>query len=363
MIKILIISSEFPPGPGGIGAHAYNIANELYHKGNKVTVCTVSDYASPEDEKAFDIKCNFIVLRFVRYKNIFLNYFTRIILILKTINHNCITHVLCTGRFSIWIIIFLKFFKFKKIVAVLHGSEVGHGLKRKWLCFNLSLANQIISVSSFSKNLLPPKLKSRARVIHNGINLDQWDTTNIKSSLKQFPILLTVGSISYRKGQHNVVSAIPEIKKIFPNVHYHCVGPEREKKYLLKKIKQLSVGAHVTLNGVLTHSNLENIYAKAHINMMLSDQSTDGDVEGYGISVLEGNAFGIPAIGSINSGLREAISPRVNGLLVNSKNQLEIVEAIKRIYTNYRQYSKLCQEYASNKLWSQQITLYEKYIF
>ena len=27
--KILIISSEFPPGPGGIGSHAFNLSSQF----------------------------------------------------------------------------------------------------------------------------------------------------------------------------------------------------------------------------------------------------------------------------------------------------------------------------------------------
>ena len=38
--KILFISSEFPPGPGGIGNHASNIANELARKGYQIIINT-----------------------------------------------------------------------------------------------------------------------------------------------------------------------------------------------------------------------------------------------------------------------------------------------------------------------------------
>ena len=36
--EILIHSSEFPPGPGGIGNHAYNLAKNLTKLNYKVTV-------------------------------------------------------------------------------------------------------------------------------------------------------------------------------------------------------------------------------------------------------------------------------------------------------------------------------------
>ena len=36
--EIIIYSSEFPPGPGGIGNHAYNLANYLSKFHYKITV-------------------------------------------------------------------------------------------------------------------------------------------------------------------------------------------------------------------------------------------------------------------------------------------------------------------------------------
>ena len=54
--KILIISSEFPPGPGGIGNHAFNISNELTKRGYGVIINTISDYVDKNQEVLFDLK-------------------------------------------------------------------------------------------------------------------------------------------------------------------------------------------------------------------------------------------------------------------------------------------------------------------
>ena len=54
MSKTLFISSEFPPGPGGIGTHAFNVSNTLRKRKLEVIICTVSDYVSDEQAKNFD---------------------------------------------------------------------------------------------------------------------------------------------------------------------------------------------------------------------------------------------------------------------------------------------------------------------
>ena len=62
--KILFISSEFPPGPGGIGNHASNIANELARRGYQIIINTKSDYVNQNQEAIFDKNCNYKVYRF-----------------------------------------------------------------------------------------------------------------------------------------------------------------------------------------------------------------------------------------------------------------------------------------------------------
>ena len=41
--RLLLLSSEFPPGPGGIGTHAYQLARQLTARGWAVTVVTAQE--------------------------------------------------------------------------------------------------------------------------------------------------------------------------------------------------------------------------------------------------------------------------------------------------------------------------------
>ena len=123
--KILFISSEFPPGPGGIGNHAYNISNELTKKGYKIIINTKSDYVSQKQEVMFDKGCRFKIYRFKRKKIIFLSWINRLIRIRKTILRYKIKHVIISGEFSIWIIPFIKIYREIKIISVIHGTELG----------------------------------------------------------------------------------------------------------------------------------------------------------------------------------------------------------------------------------------------
>ncbi|HAY34931.1 MAG TPA: glycosyltransferase, partial [Ignavibacteria bacterium] len=79
----LIITTEFPPGPGGIGNHAYNLAKFLKLNEINVTVLAVSDFVSEDEKKEFDRKQDFKIIRFERYNSKLRTYRERISLIRK----------------------------------------------------------------------------------------------------------------------------------------------------------------------------------------------------------------------------------------------------------------------------------------
>ena len=81
------------------------------------------------------------------------------------------------------------------------------------------------------------------------------ESADNRSTLENFPILLTVGSISIRKGHYNVIKLLPHIIKEYPLTHYHCVGNYNDKENLLKLIRQLKLNDFVTLHGILNILN------------------------------------------------------------------------------------------------------------
>ena len=359
--KILIISSEFPPGPGGIGSHAFNLSNGLSKRGYEVIINTKSDYADKNQEDLFDIKFSYKIFRFRRKKTSIQNWIHRLKIIRRTILKYDIKHVIITGEFSIWVIPLIKINRVENITTIIHGTELGKNLFLRWTLFCLGKSNKIIAVSNFTKSLVPKKLKLKTDVINNGVDSDKWSYTDEKYTLENFPILLTVGSISIRKGQYNVIKFLPQIIKEFPLAHYHCVGNCKDKEDIQELIKKLKLDDFVTLHGILKHSELEKIYSTSHVNMMLSNNNNNTDFEGFGISVLEGNLYGVPAIGAKESGLEDSIKNHYNGELVDPNNIEEVIRALKNIFMDYNKYFIQSKAHAIDNKWEKRLDQYEKY--
>ena len=359
--KVLFISSEFPPGPGGIGSHAFNLSNGLSKRGYEVIINTKSDYVDKNQEILFDIKCPYKIFRFRRKKTSLQNWIHRLKIIRRTILRYNIKHVIISGEFSIWVIPLIKINRFLKVTTIIHGTELGKNWFLRWTLFCLGKSNKIIAVSNFTKSLIPKKFKLKTDVINNGVDIYKWSFKNEKYTLGNFPILLTVGSISLRKGQYNVIKFLPQIIKEFPLTHYHCVGNYKDKEDILELIKNLKLNDFVTLHGILEHSELEKIYHTSHVNMMLSNNNNNTDFEGFGISVLEGNLYGVPAIGAKESGLEDSIKNHYNGELVDPNNIEEVIRALKNIFRDYNKYYAQSKAHAVDNKWEKRLDQYEKY--
>ena len=64
--NILFISAEFPPGPGGLGEHAFQISRGLNELGWEVTVITTLDYTNEVEKDEFIEQQNYQIINIKR---------------------------------------------------------------------------------------------------------------------------------------------------------------------------------------------------------------------------------------------------------------------------------------------------------
>lgn len=356
--QIVIVSSEFPPQPGGIGNHAYNLALHLSHQDYSVKVIADQRSTDGREEQVFDSKQPFEIIRIKRFNLRFLMYLKRIQKTYTSLKH---THyVIATGKFSLWNVALLSQLRKVKTLAVIHGTEVNFKsvLLRKSIDFSLKKMDKIVAVSNYTKSLIS-HLNLDVVVIPNGIDLSEWtEDLQTKIELKGNPTLTTVGRVSSRKGQLNVIKQLPELIKQFPDIHYHCIGIPSEAEAFNNVAKQLKVDAHVTFHGKLEFEALKQNLRATDIFLMMSSESKSGDVEGFGIAILEANALGIPAIGAQGCGIEDAINDGVSGVLVPLNNSDQFINAIKSILKDKSRYQSEARQWAEQHDWSNIITKY-----
>ncbi len=348
--RILLVTSEFPPGPGGIGHHAYCLAKEL-NKGYSVVVLTNGDYVSRQKLLQFDNSQDFIIHRFKRLGR--LTQLLRIISFLKILFSERPQKIIYSGLFPIWMVNLGKTFLFPntKHMVIVHGHEpiFGGAYQKKLTALSLKKFDNILPVSKFSQQNTLKAIGhlhsiNFIKVIPNGLDLEElstWKTKRLlhKSNLLKmdlgFPKLLTVGHTSPRKGQQNVIRALPEILKKHPETQYYIVGRDVNNTYLKQLAKELGVESRVVfIPPVENHFDLSYYYENADILMLLSENQKNGDVEGFGIVALEANYFGLPVIGARGCGIEDAINHGYNGFLVDNQDSGDVAEKTAQAVLN-----------------------------
>lgn len=329
-----MLSSEFPPGPGGIGHHALSLVTALHGEGYSITVLCSGDYATQDEIRQFDVQLPFPIIRFKRTGK-FSTYIQRWRLLKHVLSSKTFDTILLTGKFSLWLGYLLKITGKKvKTLAILHGSEVN--LPNPWLRRfthkSIAAADMVVSVSRYTQSLLPDFIlnrKTNLHIIPNGVHPLAPKEKIEKLTLHGNPALLTIGHVSKRKGQHRVIQALPVLQSVFPNVHYHLVGRPIEQKAFELVAEKLGVRHRITFHGaVKKHADLGAYYKAADIFMLLSENQPNGDVEGFGIVALEANQQGLPVVGAKFCGVEDAVSEGISGYLVDGDNVSEITQAV-----------------------------------
>lgn len=375
----MIVSSEFPPGPGGIGIHAYQLANQLHFRGWKVVVLATQDHAVPQEIKSFNKQQQFKVIQLNDAKqkrtNKAISRLKEIDKWIKIWNPNI---VLSTGRNMVWLTALLD----KK--HQLHWFAVGHGIEfgeRKWWAkliskFAYNQANGIVCVSQYTQHRMYEMgiNPSQSKVIPNGADNDVFEILPIeavqkfkqKLGLESKFILLTVGNTTERKGQDVVIQALPIVKQQIENVHYVLAGLPTGQEKLSQLARELGVAENVHFLGRVTVEELVMNYNVCDIFLLTSRHTLEGDFEGYGIAVVEAALCAKPAIVTKGSGVEEAILPEKTGLLVYENDPEDTAVAICRLLKDNELRQRMgdqARQYAlQEQTWTKRVDEYEQFM-
>ncbi len=203
-----------------------------------------------------------------------------------------------------------------------------------WIC---RLADVIVPVSYDTRDKMFPQGAPRVKVVHNGIDLDEFRPQTNDFLRQRFHIppelklLGTVTSLEERKGVEYLLRAVPMIKRQFPDFRLIVIGEDRSRsKGYLHKMEQIIQEENISQEVILSGA-LEDIPAAMN--------SLDIFVlptlwEGLARTILEAMACGKPVVATHAGGNPEQVENGVNGLLVSPKSPSALAEAIIKLLKN-----------------------------
>lgn len=175
--------------------------------------------------------------------------------------------------------------------------------------------------------------EDRCQVIPNGVNTDEFITefdskkhiSLCSVSNENRHIILTVGRLIERKGVHWFVEYV--LPQLNDDIVYVVAGDGPMRKTIEEIIARKGLDSRVHLLGRVSGADLRTLYAAAEI-FVQPNITVEGDMEGFGLVVLEAGAAGVPVIASRLEGLIDAISEGENGQLLTPGHAAEYIEQI-----------------------------------
>ena len=341
-MRLLFVSTEFPPGPGGIGTHAYEIAKHLMKLEWDVIVLTKQENADDNAIRVFNESQPFHVttVKSQPFKALkFLSWLHQTFSLAKSCKPNVLV---ASGISAILIAALVARFYRLPLIVVTHG-EFPDAWQLRWMRWSCRQAKALVCVSEYTRQQMNSiGIKSEVTtVIPNGGDpclfrpLPEREIRDFRSSLglQKSRLLLTVGKVSKRKGQDMVIRALPHILRRVPDTHYFVVGVPACEAEFADLARQLGVSEYVHFTGALDSITLVLFLNSCDVFVMLS-RHADNQYEGYGIAVVEAALCGKPAVVSANSGVRESIVPGVTGLVALEGDVLGAADAVVEFLRN-----------------------------
>lgn len=339
-MRILMVSSEFPPGPGGIGTHAHQVLLGLCALGWEPVVLTSQDYASDEEIRRFNASQPFPIVPFRRVAGPPLEALYREAILSRWIQRHSPHALLASGSRSVLLAASRWRGRDLPWVAVGHGTDFGGrgGWEARLIRWAFGQATSIVCVSEFTRcRMQEAGVRPRGEsVIPNGADPRRFRRLAPENAralrreldLEDARILITVGNVTPRKGQDIVVRALPAILAREPRTHYLVVGLPSHGDALEELARSLGVAEHVRLLGRVEPDRLVKLLNAADLFVMTSRNTAEGDVEGYGIAAVEAALCALPAIVAGGSGLAEAVLDGDTGLVIPPEDEGATARAV-----------------------------------
>jgi len=183
----------------------------------------------------------------------------------------------------------------------------------------LKAADYFLVASEFTKSKLVDFGidKDKIFVVPYGVDFSRYVITERKKKAEGDKVVfMFVGRMTAVKGIHYFLEAASKLNH--NKIECLLVGHMQNSEELLKKYEGI-----FQYLGVVPNTQMPELYKKADVLVLPSLY------DGFGFTVLEAMASGIPVIVSANAGASECVDKGVNGYVVNAGNSDEIFERMR----------------------------------
>lgn len=155
-------------------------------------------------------------------------------------------------------------------------------------------------------------------------------TVRARYDLREGRWLLTVARLVAHKGIDTGLKVVAALREAHPDLQYAIVGSGSKQRELEALARDIGVMDRVRFLTDVPDADLPALYNCAEIYLGIS-RSEELLIEGFGISLSEASACGVPVVGGRVGGIPEAVRDGETGLLVDSTDVHAVVASVRSL--------------------------------
>jgi glycosyltransferase involved in cell wall biosynthesis len=156
------------------------------------------------------------------------------------------------------------------------------------------------------------RLRGPVHIVPNGVDAPQPSSAVRSPS----PSIALVTRLVPHKQIDHLVAVVPELLRRWPDLQVNIAGTGTGHQALVEQVRQLGLEKAVTLPGRVSEQTKSDLLSQAWLTVAPSM------AEGWGLTVIEANAVGTPAVAYDVPGLRDSVRHGVTGWLVRPGESL-----------------------------------------
>ncbi|OBF94413.1 alpha-(1-2)-phosphatidylinositol mannosyltransferase [Mycobacterium sp. 852014-52450_SCH5900713] len=343
MSRVLLVTNDFPPRPGGIQSYLSDFVGHLVDAGLHSMTVYAPQWKGAE---AFDHAAEAAGYRVVRHPG-------TLMLPGPAVDARMRRLIADNGIDTVWFGAAAPLALLAqrarqagatRVVASTHGHEVGWSMlpvARSVLRRIGDTTDVVTFVSRYTRARFAPAFGPNASLeyLPPGVNTDRFRPDPAAGAalrdryrLGERPTVVCVSRLVPRKGQDILIKALPSIRQRVDGAALVIVGGGPYLESLRKLARECGISEHVTFTGGVPAAELPAHHALADVFAMPCRTRGAGmDVEGLGIVFLEASATGKPVIAGDSGGAPEAVQHNKTGLVVDGRSLSAVADAVTEL--------------------------------
>lgn len=328
-MRVLLVTNDFPPAVGGIQSYLRDFATEFVAREGADSLTVFASTQDAAEAAAFDATQPYTVVRWPHRVMLPTPAMARRLASLVR-EHEIDTVWFGAAAPTAVLGAAAKRAGATRVVASTHGHEVGWSMlpgARQTLGAIGRSADVVTYISEYTLGRLAPAFGTQCSYIPlpSGVDSDYFRPATAEQraaaraalGVGEAPLIVCASRLVRRKGQDQLIRALPQVQDRIPGAQLVIVGDGPERR----RLTALATGvAGVTFTGKVSRDQLRDIVAAADVFAMPARTLGGGlDLEGLGIVYLEAQACGIPVVAGESGGAPETVTPDT-GFVVDGRD-------------------------------------------